>query len=254
MFGFSSGLAWKELSEIRWKVIVSFLVLAVLGVSLVVLYGYISDLLLTVPLPEVFRDQITWQMADFSRYLYANWYSKNLYQVATVIALIMGMNAVAGEVSRKTISFLLSFPLSRGQMAWTKYLVGLLALWVVIVGATLILLGSAVVAGRTVDTPYLLAGLPASLAGAAFLYSLSFLFSVVTRDGVKALAASGIIALALAVPSWFGRLRELSVFTLMSSATTLVTGQVEWARTLVFLALSLVIYAAAAYKLQREDF
>ena len=189
----------KEFRESAWKHALALVVLSALGVSLPFMFEWLGKLHMDIGgvLGEAYRRQ----MSDFTLYMWANWYGKNLYQVLVIYAVVVGMAQVAGEVDRNTAGFLFSKPLGRSTIYRAKFTAGATGMLGVMTAATLLTFLAAQVAGH--DLPALfLAGLVVNAAGLLVIYSLALMFSVLLDDQLKAGAAAFGAALALGIPGW----------------------------------------------------
>ena len=170
------ALVSKELRESRWKLILGVLLCGVTGAILGPMYEWVRELMgmpAMQALPGSLSAAIEVQLASYLPYIWSNWYGKNLLQYMVVLAIIYGSGLLAGEVTRRTSTFLFSKPVSRMQVMLVKYLIALGVLWVSAAVGTAATLAGTLAAGQGVPAGWFLAGLPAPLAGTAFLLALT---------------------------------------------------------------------------------
>ena len=250
------ALISKELRESRWKLILALALLGATGAFLGPAYDWLLAMmpgLDTGALPEWLSGPLAMQLGNYRLYLWSNWYGKNLWQLVAILAAVYGAGLVAGEYGRGTGGFLFSKPVRRGTVLWTKFFVawGILAA-AALAGTGLTLVGSGL-AGRAVDGLWFTLGLPAATAGTGVVLGLALLFSVLTRDTVKALGLTLLVLVASFVVAIVPGLRPYTLFYRMAGGATLATGGVEWPAVLVMLAVALALVRGAEVLLGRQD-
>jgi len=249
-----SVLVGKELRQVRWVLWVGLAVTLVFGLSLPYFYRFMARMapslgMLPGDLGELFRQQL----ADYRVYLWANWYAKNLYQNLTVIALILGAGAVAGERSRGTLPFLLTLPVTRRQVITAKVVAGAAVLAACTVVPTLAVWASSPWLGGQRAFGTFLLGMPTAWAGALVVLAVAMLASVFTEDVVKAGIAATVACLVLAVPGWFRSSYRLSIFWHMKGFPIVMGQGFPWVSLLVLLALAFLLLWAGAVLVARRD-
>ncbi len=254
----SSALFWKEVRDARWKLLVGLIISAATGISLPLLFGYLSGLVEQTPMPGWLRSAAELQVARYPFYLWANWYGKNMAQYALVLAAILGASTLAGERAQGSAEFVLTRPLSRRTIFLTKVGAGAAVLVTVIVPSSLITLVATGLAGRPVSPAWFLAGLPAFLAGSLALHALALFFSARMGDALKAGVAAVVAGLALGIPAYFPDGARFSLFYHMASGVAFFRAEVPvggaWGSVLVLGAAALALYWAALVRFQRADF
>ncbi len=248
------GLLGKELREARWKWIIGGGALLVTALLLPfgfdILRSFLSD---APPLPEAWGSLVSSQLGDYTTYLWMNWYGKNLFQLVVVIAVLLGAAPLAGERSRRSMEFLLSQPISRATIFQTKYVSGLTLLWSIIIVTTVAMGPSSAAAGHSLDLLRFIRGLPVTLAGASLFYAISWVYSALLSEEIKAVLAGGATCAALIVIGWIPALKPVSLSNHLAAAQTLQSNDIRWDVTLVLLGLSLVCIGVAwrIFKYQR---
>jgi ABC-type transport system involved in multi-copper enzyme maturation permease subunit len=199
----------KEVIEARGKVLIGLVLALLIAVGTTYAYSLIQDLLQR---PETQSALATSggsgaglaALGTFDTYVWGNWYAKNGGLILGGLAAFLGAALVAGEVSKGSIFFLLSQPVSRDRVLLTKYAVnaglllgvGLLiavALWI-----TAALMGQALPVGGLLASTLLLWLGTLAILGAALL------FSVLVPDALRAAGLAVVVAVLLGLPGVIG--------------------------------------------------
>lgn len=251
---FNRTLIAKELREYRWKLLIGLLYFTVLAALMPFLQGWLRRSLEMVGRLETgpLGQLIMRQLEDYQLFLWANWYGKNLYQGAVLLAILVGMSPLAAEVSRDTAKFLFSKPFSRGAIYRNKYAAGALGLLGMTGFSTAVAYLSSALFRETPPLGFF-AGLPLAAAGTLVIYSLAFYFSAGSDDQVKAGVAAALAALVLSIPSWIPRIRFLSVYWQMAGWQVFVGKGFPWAALAALLAASSALYLAGLRRLEARD-
>ncbi|MFY9146247.1 MAG: ABC transporter permease subunit [Bacillota bacterium] len=226
------ALYFKELLEVRWKLIIVLLITVIVAVPLPFMFDlfkssvhmFTEDLFMDIPMLKIFQQQIEAQASSFNLYLWANWYGKNLPQMILVLAAVIGGPMLAGESASGTFRFLLSKPISRRQVFLAKYAAGATATAVLSVVSTIALLISTKAAGQSVGVLWFLAPQPAQILGGLCLLSIALWLSARIDDSVVAGVVAVGVGIALAIVDSFGPLKGRLIFGLMAESRSLTTG------------------------------
>ncbi len=238
---FSITLFKKEVRESRWKIIIGLIIFIITAVSIPFTFKYVKELLPMIPeLPGL--EGFDRYLANYNIYTWSQWNGKNLYQVGTILAIIVGMNLIAGEKVSKTLEFLLARPISRSSLYFTKFSAGLLSLGLVIFGSTVFLYILSVIMGYELLAGDLFISTLITFIGFIFIFTLTFLISTVLDEPVKVGLLSAFVLLLLAIPGWFQKTRQLSVFHHMSAAEYFLEGKFPFLPLLAVLLLSAGMY------------
>lgn len=200
----------KEAFEQRWKVLIGVILVAAIVILNAGLYGIVQKLI-TDPkitsLSSSLQANIQLVESGFDTYMWSQWFGKNATFMMSIFGAIIGCGLVSGEVSKGTIFFLLSKPISRVAIYGAKFITGTGGLLVIAVTGSLAMLICAYVTGHQITS---LGGLILStiliwLCG-VFVMGIAMVFSVVFSDIIKplvlALAVSLIIAIPSLIPNW----------------------------------------------------
>jgi len=254
------ALAWKELRENRWKYVVGAAVLIAVALAVALLFDFVREMLEnllggpgTGVLPPALDRIIQAQFSNYFIYAWINWYGKNLYQVLAILAIVLGMGLVAAESTNKTLSFLLTRPVSRRRVLVVKLGVGAAALAVIIAVSSLTVVLASQLTGHQVPVGRFMLGTLGAWAGATLIFTVAALMSVLFSDQVKAGLAAAVVAAIMSVPSWIPSLRWLSVFRRMQGLSAMALGEPDWTAFAVMLAVSFGLALAAVYLFERRD-
>ena len=254
-------LVRKEMQQLRWVLIIG----VILGLGLVgVIVGsfhYLGQLVNEIPSEVLellaryeFTRELMFIFDDYSLYVWSQWNAKNLYQFATVIALIMAAIQFAGEINNQTMSFYLTRPISRKQGYIAKIAAGLLVMLVIFGGGTLIFWAVSSVMGYVADWGRLLGALLISLAWAWAFYCLASIISLWAREPIKAGVAGGAIALLLSVPGLFPAARPFSIFYQMRAVDYFLHGDPLLWSLISGLAIGGLLLGLGGYLFSKADF
>ncbi len=240
--------------ENRWKVWSYAAVLLVTAAITAFTFNYLGQMLQGAPVPKWAQGQLAAQLAAYPGYAWANWFGKNLYQMATLYLILFGMTAVASEVSRRTSSFLWSKPVPRGTVLFSKWLSSAAVYAVITVLGTLLLYPLSLAAGHGYAIGRHLAALPLVIATGLVVLSLTYVFSVLLDDAVKAGGATALALLFLSLPSWFQKTRHWSLFYYFTAGPVAEDGSPHWGFVFLMVVLAAAVYAVAQRLLERKDF
>lgn len=241
----------KEWRENAWKHALALAVLGVLGFTLPFIFEWFGKMQIEFggALGEVYRRQ----MGDFTLYMWANWYGKNLFQVLVIYAIAVGMGQVAGEVDRNTAGFLFSKPLSRETVYRSKFAAGAAPMIAVMAAATVLSYLAAQVAGK--DLPALfLAGIVINAVGLLVIYSLALMFSVLFDDQLKAGVTAFGAALLIAVPGWIPGWGMYSLYRQMGAWPVYAGDDWQLPAMAVMLLAAWLFYRIGLSRLLKKDF
>jgi len=193
-------------------------------------------------------------MENHNYYLWSQWNAKNLYQVGTILAILLGMNVFAGEVSRGTAGFLMTRPITRAEVFITKASAGAVMLFLIVFLSTLALILSAVIEFGTVDVGRLVVATIITIVGLLVIYSFSLLISVLIDEPVKAGAVSALGVFLSAVPGWFPKTTNFSLFTHITATEYFTDGNLPVVELLVMVLLITIFLYVSLYKFSEKEF
>jgi ABC-2 type transport system permease protein len=188
----------KELLETRWKV-VTFILLAIIGsAGNIALYPFDA----TQPsnesdVPSALQNLAPANLHSFNAFVWERWFSTNGPFWLGIFAAILGGGLIASEVSKGTIFFLLSKPISREHILLTKYGVSASLLLAVSVICSIAIAIVSILLGYTPALLPLLFATGLLWLANLFPLGLSLFFSVVLSDNLRSVVFSLLIIIAL---------------------------------------------------------
>lgn len=247
----NAALLKKELRETAWKHALALAVLSAMGIMLPFAFDWLGKL--QVEIGGVLGEAYRRQMSDFTLYMWANWYGKNLYQILVIYAVVVGMAQLAGETARHTAGFLFSKPLGREAIYRSKFMAGAAAMLAVTAIATSLAYLAAFAAGKWLPDLFL-AGLVVNVAGLLLIYSLALMFSVLFDDQLKAGAAALGSALALGIPGWIPGWSMYSIYRQMHAWPVYTGDSFQLGAVAIMLLAAWIFYRIGLSRLLKKDF
>lgn len=249
----TKGLWQKEFKAAKFKIAVGMILPIALAVSIPYMYEFLMGMMQTVPIPEFAGEQVK-MFSNFSYYVWFNWFGKNLFQIVSMLALIFGAGLISAEVSRKTIHFLLTKPISRRQVFAVKYFMTLASLAVVVVISTAVLYIAVSLTGHSLPLLKLLQNSLVAMTGFALIYSIAVYFSTLFDQTLKSFLASLVVVVLLSVPSYFTSFKTFSLYYQMSGLAIYKGEGFPYVPFLVIAAAIACIYKLAEKRFVRLDF
>ncbi len=240
------NLLKKELKEHRWKFIIGTIILIVTGAVIPLTYQIINEMF-----QEMSGEQYSRFLPDLALmentnyYIWSQWNAKNLYQIGTILALLLGINTIAGEVNKNTLGFLLTRPLSRKEAFFTKVIGGVVWLFLAVFISTIFLILLSIYEFGEVATGELLITTLITFCGFLVIYSFSILFSTLIDEPVKAGAVAALLIFISAVPGWFSKTSHLSLFSHIGGGKYFIEGQFPFLPVLVMILITAVFLVIA---------
>ena len=228
-------LIFKELNQMRWIMVIGLLFGVSLAVIVTVTFSYLADIVAEIPselLDLLAQYEITREMLfifkDYSVYLWSQWHAKNLYQAGALLGIIMAASQFAGEVSRRTMGFYLTRPISRRQGYLGKVAAGTLLLLIFSLAGLAATWIASVVIGLSADWPKLISALLLTLIWINSYYLLGCAVSVLNREPVTAGVITGLAGVLLSLPGLYAPIRHLSIFYQMRALDYFLLGEPIW--------------------------
>ncbi len=214
-----SNLARKELLQMRWIIIVGMLFAVALAIVIVVTFHYMEQVVAEIPADlmeflaqyEITRE-LLFIFGDYTDYVWSQWNAKNLIQAGAILAIAMSASQFAGEVSRRTIGFYLTRPVTRVEGYLAKIAAGVIVLTLVFGSAMIFIWAASSLFGLTAEWGRLVG---ASLVGLVWLityYLAGCIISIFNREPITAGVIIGVTGIFISVPGLFAVSRKFSVF------------------------------------------
>jgi ABC-2 type transport system permease protein len=254
-------LWYKAWLETRWRFLIGLVLLVGSAGAAVLAYPQVIKLMplaasvdLGGPLGDELRRKI--ELArEFRGYIWSQWFSANLRQLWTLLAVLLGTGGLLAEASAGAALFTLSMPVSRSRLLGVRAATGLAELLgLAIVPSLVVPLVSPVVGQSFSAGAAIVHGLCLFVAGAVF-YNLALLLSTVFRDlwrpALGAICLWALVALGEFTSPW---LAEHGLTGVMTGETYFRTGELPWTGLLASAALSAALVYTARVNLARHDF
>ncbi len=254
-------LWYKAWLETRWRFL-SGLVLLTLTAGGGVLYY--PDLMKLMPLASTLdtggeigrRIREGMELArDYRGYVWSQLFGKNLMQMGTLFAVLLGSGSPVSQGSAGAALFTLSIPVSRNRLLGVRAAAGLGELLVlVLVPSLLIPLLSPAVGESYGLGSALIHGTCLFIVGTVF-FSLAILLSTMFSDLWRPLLIACSVAVVLALCEQVARgLSAYGLFRVMSAEGYFRTGELPWPGLLASSAASVAMLYAATRNIARQDF
>lgn len=245
----------KETKENLWKLIIGTIFLLVTALIAIFSHDFILDFLSDVSLDgyERFIPDINILYND-TLYIWSQWNAKNLYQIGAILAIIFGMSQIAGEVNSNSIGFLLTKPLSRRKIYFSKALAGIINLSIAIIIPTISLLLLANYIFDNLAISSLIVVNILTLLGLILIYSLSLFCSTIIDDPIKAGIITAIIVIAFSIPGWFQVTKRLSLSTYIKGEQYILNNQFPYIAALIIMILTLMLLNLGARIFEKKDY
>jgi ABC-2 type transport system permease protein len=212
----------KELLEARWKVILFALLALLVAGGDVAAYRFMP--VSGGDLPPAIQRMLQEDLTNFSAFAWWQWFAVNGPATLLLLAVILGCGLIAGEVSKGTIFFLLSKPVSRERVLLTKYGVSAGILFAVALLASIAVEGASIALGHPQEVLRLLIATVLLWLGALFPLGLALLFSIISPDSIRPLVFALLITVALSLPAAFPNGADWSLIRYWSSQGAYLNG------------------------------
>ena len=250
-------LWYKSWLETRWRFLIGLALLLCSAAATVFTYPQVVKLLPLVPtnisgeLGQRIREAA--ELAhQYRGFVWSNWFRKNLAQMATLFAVLLG---TAGLLSNSGGAlFTLSLPVSRFRLLGVRAAAGLAELFVLSFVPSLLipLLSPAIRQSYGVGATLIHSA--CLFVAATVFFSLAFLLSTVFDDPWRPLLIALAIAFALALVDQLFHSPQYSLYRVMSAETYFRSGQLPWGGLLASAALSMALAYGAGVNFARRDF
>jgi len=191
---------------------------------------------------------------DFPLYIWSQWHAKNLFQLAALFAIIFAASQFAGEVSKKTMGFYLTRPVTRQLGYLAKITAGLLALVFIFSTGTAAFWLVSRIMGYTAAWGKFFAALTVSLMWIAVYYQLACIISVFNKEPIMAGVLAGVTGVLLSLPGLFAASRQFSIFYQIRAVEYYILGNSLFPPLLIGLLLNIFLLFAGMDLFTKKDF
>ena len=242
----------KEVLEARWKVI-TFALLAFLGIAgNMATYPFVAGSSVPSTPPNLGPTRLP---NTFNAFVWSHWFAANGLLILGLFAAILGGGLIANEVSKGTIFFLLSKPVSRERILLTKYGVSAgLLLAVSVMGSVVVVIAS-IILGHPQDLLHLLIATGLLWLATLFPLGLALFFSTVLPDSLRPVIFSLLITVGLVLlPTILPNGLNWSLWHYWSSLDGYLAGSFPFKEYLVCLVTALVPLLVALIMFRRKAY
>jgi ABC-type transport system involved in multi-copper enzyme maturation permease subunit len=254
-------LWYKSWLETRWRFVIGLALLMLSACSTVLIYPEVMRLLplganadLSGPIGRQVAESIA-LARDYRGYVWSQWFMKNMPQLWTIFAVLLGSGGLLAHGSRGGALFTLSLPISRTRVLSVRAATALGELLVLaIIPSLIVTLLSPAIGQRYGVGDALVHGLCLFIAGSVF-FSLAFLLSTVFSDIWRPLLIA--IGIAMVLGFFEQTFRDLAPYRLdgvMGGERYFRGGGLPWQGLLVSMAMSAALLYGAAVNIARRDF
>jgi hypothetical protein len=257
----NQALLNKAWLETRWRFIIGLLLMLFSAMTTVLLWPRLMELL---PLADNLHmngeiGRRIQEAIDMSRqyhsYIWSQWFDKNLLELGTLFAVLLGTGGLLAQSSGGAALFTLSLPVSRARLLGVRTAAGLAELLALALFSSLMvpLFSPAIGKAYSLGDTLIQAGC-AFIVGAMF-FSLAVLLSTMFADIWRPLLFPVLIAGALALIEQLQRgPHAVGIFRVMSAEAYFKSGEVPWVGLLLSVAASTAMLYGAVVNLKRRDF
>jgi len=239
----SNGLVRKELYELKWKLGLGFVALLLVIVLNVALFEQLQTLLPEAlsEMPSFFAGMFE-GFSDYTSSMFSSLNDKNLPQVGAVLAIFIGIGLIGPEIESGSITLLLTNGLSRRRIFWTKAVIAVATVWLMItlIGVSVFPISS--MFGYTLQHGRIIGATVVTAVGLGFVLAISLLVSTIIKEKLW----SGITCIAVfavwSVAGFFKSTRMLSLFYHMRARVYFYgTSPFPWITMAGFLLATLIV-------------
>ena len=224
-----------------------FLILSLLGITVVFLFDQLPRLLRYLTLPPDVQPMAEAQATNYFVYLWANWYAKHLYQGATILALLVGASLFAATAGDGPAGTAGGPRPGRGTIFAGKYLAGATGVALVMAGSTAVVGVVSILRGHPLPAANFALGLIPAMAGMLVIFGLAALCSALSPSPRQALLRAAATAVFLSVPGWIREWQDFSVYRQMQAMYYPFTGALFWDSIAGLLGAALLLALAAGW-------
>lgn len=252
-------LWYKAWLETRWRFVCALVLSAGLCAVVVFTQPMVEELRVETTgfggrLDEMMREAMA-LVSTYPGYVWSQWFGKNLLNVWTFFAVILGAGGVVAEQARGSALWTLSLPVSRRRLLGVRAAVGALELLAVAVVPSLLVPALSPLIGKSYPLGEAVAYALILYAGGLVIYAFTLLLSNLFGDQLKPVIIGLAVVFALGLVSLFSKtLSTYNVYTVMSGQRLYFEGRPPWAGLAACLAGAAALYLLALRALERRDF
>lgn len=254
-------LWYKSWMETRWRFLIGLLLLIGSAAITVCTYPQVLKLLPLATSLEpsgglARRVAEAMELArDFRGYLWSQWFGKNMPQLWSLFAVLLGTGGLLSAASGGGALFALSLPVSRNRLLGVRVATGVGELGVLALVPSLLLPALSPAIGRSYPVADAVIHSACLFIAGSVFFSLAILLSTVFSGVWRPLliVLCGAVSLALIDPL-LGDLAPYSIFRIMSAQSYFRGGGLPWPGLIASAAGSAAMLYGAAINFSRRDF
>jgi ABC-2 type transport system permease protein len=259
----------RTMGEEIWKVVAIAPFVLVLGATIPKAFGLVEGFPFNKvvehapPQLRAIAEYLFSDLVKFNGFLVARWFEGHLLILGVVLATLLGMGAIAGEVGQGTMEFLLAQPVSRTRVVVEKFVALNACLFTGLVVAFWSLLWGVHRAGHTVALSRVLLAHVRLFALLFSVLSYTFFCSTLARRTGTAAAGSMVLTAYAAVTtilagiynhSWFVlKLQRTSVLFYAQQKPLMLRGHMDWWHVVVLFGVGIAFFAASIIAFRRRQ-
>jgi len=250
-------LAYKTWLDTRWRFLIGFGLLTIIAFGTVFNYPTVQRLIpaaekldTTGPLSQMIKDAVELQRT-FRGFVWSQWVSQNFSQLWTLFAILLGSGGLLSQASGGPAQFMLSLPVSRNQVLWSRVMMSLGELLAMALLPFLLIPLCAPAVGQSYSVAdSLIHGACMFTAGTVF-FSLAIFLSTLFADIWRPLLITCTVAVLLGVAE---RVVGVGLFEVMRAESYFRGSAVPWAGLLTSGTISAALLYGASMNFARQDF
>ncbi len=257
----NQALLNKAWLETRWRFIIGLALMLFSAASTVLLWPKLMELL---PLADNLHvngeiGRRIQEAIDMSRqyhsYIWSQWFDKNLLELGTLFAVLLGTGGLLAQSSGGAALFTLSLPVSRARLLGVRTAAGLAELFMLAMFSSLMLPLFSPAISKTYSLGDTLIQAGCAFLVSAVFFSFAVLLSTMFADIWRPLLFPVLIAGALGLIEQLQRAPHgFGMFRVMSAESYFKSGEIPWVGLLLSVATSAAMLYGAVVNLQRRDF
>ncbi len=252
-------LWYKAWLETRWRFLIALGLGVALCVSIILTEPMTENMQVTMPdlggrLNQLVQEALK-LMSNYPGYVWSQWFGKNLIQLWSFFAVIIGGGGVVTETRRGSALWTLSLPVTRRRLLGVRAATGALELLALALVPSLLIPLLSPLIGKSYPVSEILIYSLVLFTGGLFFYSVALLLSTIFGEQLKAIILGLCIVFIMGlIPLLDKSLAPYSVATVMSGQQYFLTGSLPLLGLLVYVALAAALYLVALRVLERHDF
>lgn len=182
----SRALIAKEFKDIKWKLFVAFTILVAVVIAMIILHERLLELL-PAEISEIaffISPDMLESFKDFTNAMWTNLNDKNLPQIGSLLAIVIGIGLLAPEIESGTVTLLLTNGASRRKIFRIKSILAIVALLSLLVVVGILVVPLSHLFGYSLRHFRIIPATFVAALGMAFVFSVSLFVSLILKDRI----------------------------------------------------------------------